>query len=548
MPVTPEQEATARAQFVKVIHEAFGYETHEEAVDLFHASQAKTKIVSCPARTSKSYAAEKDVLPDIFFHGAKVTAKGPDGSLLYPDLGTLRIWIVAPNYDLAKEFDYFWEDLIERREALGFDYKVKAQTKSPGQGNMIIHLGWGKNASGRDVDVIITVRSAANEKTLQSEEVDIAILSEAARLEEVVWSKYLSNRVGRSIWPTTPDVKAIWIYKEIQRAKENPHLKVEHFQFTPKANPTFKFDRYWVEHQKAANRVDPNADLLIPRDAMAGPTPDNGHNCFDPLVECIAMKDSGFAEQFGGQWTFHRGRVVPIRREVSKKGEPAHIIHKDRDWFKWCDIHLAFDYGYTDPAVVGFWLIGPQQVVLRRSIYERGLTPDRLVSRVKHILEVNEWTNRVTRYVGDPKKPEVCQVFRDAGLPIWDIDKKAQADRKAGHLTLMNFLATNPATGEPNLLIHSDNVEIINEFETLSYRDKMKNPDSESAFVGRDDGYDMTRYFVKSKPPVNIRSDVLRLDDTAFAKARKTVLTGRNRRRQPTVGRMGGSGLASVGL
>jgi hypothetical protein len=562
VPTSASQVAEERAHFRRLIHKTYGYETHEGVVDAFHASDATTKIVSCPARTSKSYAAEKDVLPDIFYHGAKAKARGEDGELLYPDIQTLRVWIVAPNYDLAKEFDYFWEDLIERRDALGFDYEVKKAAKSPGQGNMLIHLGWGKNAKGQDVDVIISVRSAANEKTLQSEEVDIAILSEAARLEEQVWTKYLSTRTGRSIWPTTPDTQAMWIYEEIQRAEKDPRLKIEHFQFTPRANPTFKYDRYWVEHQKAEARTRDNpegltpqqiaSDTTLPADEFSPPDMDNGHNCFDSLVECLAMKDAGFAEQFGGQWTFHRGRVVPMREKISDKGEPAHVIHEDREWFKWCDIHLAFDYGYADPAVVGFWLIGPNQVVLRKSIYERGVTPDVLAQRVKAIISDNNWGGRITRHIGDPKKPEVCQVFRDHGLPIWDMNKKAQADRKAGHFELMNFLATNPLTGEPNMLIHKDNPEIIREWRGLRYKENLRNHDgSESALSGRDDAYDMARYFVMSNPPVDKPSELIRLDRTDFSALRASINNSAlksRRRREATVGRPHSSGLAGAGL
>ena len=532
-----------RAYFRDLIHRAYGYEVHDPEVARFHASMAKTKIASSPARTSKSYAGWKDVLPDVFYHGARAQRE--------PDIETQRIWIVAPNYDLAKEFDYAWEDLVERREVLGFDYEIKKASKTPAQGNMLIHLHWGKNSHGQDVDTIITVKTAANEKTLQSEEIDIAILSEAARLPEIVWSKYLSTRVGRSVWPTTPDIEASWIYKEIERGKLNPGLKIESFQFTPKANPRYNYERYWIEHQKAELRSNPSAELTMPRDDKTVPSADNGHDCFDPLVECGAMKDSGFAEQFGGLWTFHRGRVVPIRTSVSPRGEPSHIVQTDQEWYKWCDVHVAFDYGYTDPAVAGFWLVGPQQVVLRRSIYERGLTPDDFAERVDRILSENEWKGRVTRYVGDPKKPEVCETFRRRGLPIWDMDKNAQADRKAGHLELMNFLATNPNTGEPFMMIHACNLEVIEEWSTLRYNDKVRDPTATSALIGRDDAYDMSRYFVQSHPPVDKVERVITLSGSTFEQTRRTILKTRKRRertvlRYGTTGPIGSSGL--VGL
>ena len=304
--MNPERQA-----FREAVFKLYGYKTYDAEVIRFHNSDAVTKIASSPARTSKSYAAWKDVLPDVLYHGALLPRT--------PDLETQRIWIVPPNYDLAKEFDYAYEDLVERKETLGLDYEIISAVNNRGQGNMKIVLRWGRNQSGRFVDSIIEVKSAANERQLQSEEVDIAILSEAARLHQDVWAKYLATRTGRSIWPTTPDIEAAWIYKEIERGKANPTLKIENFQFTPLANPKYNYFRYWIEHQKAELRTSPAGELTLPVDDGKPPSQDNGHNCFEPLVDCGAMKDPGFAEQFGGQWTFTRGRVVPLRTEEGQR-------------------------------------------------------------------------------------------------------------------------------------------------------------------------------------------------------------------------------------
>jgi hypothetical protein len=540
LKLTPEQDALERAAFRELIFEAFGYKIYDPAVKKFHESNAKMKIVSCPARTSKSYAGWKDVLPDVFLHLARANNEN--------DLETLLIWIVAPNYDMAKEFDYAWEDLIERREALGFDYEIRRAAKAVGQGNMVIQIHCGKNIRGQDVDVIIEVKTAANEKTLQSEEVGIAILSEAARLPSIVWTKYLSTRVGRSILPTTPDLKAKWIHDEIERGKKNPRLKIENFQFTPLANPKYQYERYWVEHQKAESRVDPVRLLTCPVDDLKPPSKKNGHDCFDEAIDCYAMKDDAFAEQFGGHWTFHRGRVVPFRTKASAKGEISHVIDYDKEWFQWCDVNLSFDYGYTDAVVVGFWMVGPSQVVLRKSIYESELTPDDVIDRVHLMIQENKWEGRVTRMIGDPKKPEVVEAFRRRGLPIWDVDKRAQADRKAGHLEFMNFLSTNPRTGEPYFMIHEDNVEIIEEWSSLTYNENVRDPYTTNAFLGADHGYDMARYFFQSHPAIKFHNKAVKLEDTDFAQLRRSITKRGRRRRQATVGQPSSSGLASVGL
>lgn len=536
--MTPEDEWATR----QLIWKLFGYTAHEPEVERFHRSTARTKIASSPARTAKSYSAWKDILPDILMHGARLV------ELKDPTVRTQIGWIVAPNYVLAKEFDYAWTDLVEKAASAGFKLHIERKVNNVSQGDMTIVINWGENpVTHEQVKDIITVKSATNINVLQSEEVDWAILSEAARLDEKVWSKFLSTRVKRSIWPTTPDNSARWIYQAICAGKANPRLKTESFQFTTRANPRYEYERYWIEHQKAEGRAGVTAEhLLCPKDDLLPPSADNGHDCFNEMVDCRAMKDNDFAEQFGGQWTFYRGRVVPIRTEQGKLGEPSHVAHYMPRYAEHAPVHIGFDYGYEDMTVVGFWLVGPQQVFLHSSIYENHLTADDVVDRVKAIIKANKWEHRVKRMIGDPKKPEVVEVFRRRGLPIYEMDKKAQADRKAGHLELMNFLAVNPKTGEPYMMFHSSNTEIIEEFGALTYKEGVKDPSATGAMIGRDDGYDMTRYFVQSHPPIETHTKVLKLEDSDFARTRRMILN--NRRRVQTVPMGGASGLARAGL
>lgn len=508
----------------QAVWKAYGYSTHEPSVDAFHRSRARTKIVSCPARTSKSYAAEKDILPDVLLVGAMLH--------LDPTTRTQRGWIVCPNFSLAKEFDYFWTDLVERRTKVGFPYKLGRHKNNPQQGDMEIVLDWGKNALGEDVQSIIQVRSATNPKSLQSEQLDWVILSEAARLEEQVWTKYLSTRFGRSVWPTTPDITAAWIFDLIRQGEENPSLGIEHFKFTGRANPEYNWPNYWTEHQRAElNQT--NVVATVPENQKATPSPTNGHDCFDDLVGCKAMADDAFAEQFGGKWVFHRGRIVPLREKVGDNGAPSHVIHHDLSWFRHAKLDVSFDYGFSDGTAIGFWLVGPKQIVLRKSIYEKGLTPDDIVSRV--LKQVRWFENQydspgmLRRLVGDPKKPEVAELFRRRGLPIWDVDKAAQTDRKAGYLELMNYLQTDPATGEPGMLVHSDNIEIIKEWRTLRRNTGVRGEDSATSFIGDDHGFDMARYFVMTGPVRHERQSLTKMD-WFEAKRRQNVKRERARR------------------
>lgn len=509
----------------------YSYEVNEQSVADFHNSLAKTKIVSCPARTSKSYAGWKDALPDAFTPGIEL-AKGLDV------VESCLIWIVAPNYDLAKEFDYAWSDLVSRKDAAGFDYKIRQKHNSPKQGNMAIVIDWGKDARGEEVLTTVEVKSAFNEKSLQSEEVDVVIMSEAARLPQVSWTKYLSTRAGRSIWPTTPDIQASWIWQLIKDGEASPELETVNFQFTGRANPKYNWERYWREHAKAESLVDGLIDTR-PENKKQPPGPENGHDCFDALTGCKAMKEDGFAEQFGGKWVFHRGRVVPLREQVSDAGAPAHVIDYDPAWMPHAFWSVACDYGYEDNAVAGFWAAGPggKQHILRKCVYDSHLTQERFVEMTLDVWsDLRKLFDIAAQYphrmVGDPKKPEVEALMREKGLPIWNVDKKAQASRHAGHQQLMSFLATDPATGEPGMLVHTDCAPIIKEWRMLRRNDKVRDEGSPTSLIGRDDGYDMARYYVMSKP--GEAANVVSFD--SFAAARRQLLRERARRpKQVTV-------------
>ena len=550
--LTDEVIAALRSQ----VWELHGYQTHEPEVDRFHSSNAPIKIVSSPARTAKSYSGAYDVLPDIIIHGMAygMAMAGELKGDWIPE--TFRGWIVCPNYDLAKEFDYLYRELVERHGKLGpvggfeWPYKIDRAKRNPNQGDMEIVLSWGENQRGEQVESIIEVRTSANEKSLQSEELDWTILSEAAELDESVWSTYMATRATRAILPTTPKVGAGWLLDMIEQSEDHPELGIDAFSFTVRANPKYKCERFWKAHAKAELSV-AGEITTIPIDETKPPSQDNGHDCFDEVTGCQAAKDDGFAEQFLGHWTLKEGRVVPLRERVGPQGQPSHVINFDPKWTYHADLDVAVDYGFSDGTVLGFWLGGPQQVLLRRSIYEKGLTPDDIVDRVQ---EEKRWFERhykrefdFRRVIGDPKKPEVAELFSRHGLRVWNIDKKLQADRQAGHLEFMNMLQTDPATGEPSLLVHADNSAVINEWKSLRWNTKVRSETQPTALIGADHAYDMTRYYVNTRPFGLAKIIKINSNENWIELQRARVLEDRRRSARATVasayatpGRVGG--------
>lgn len=512
-----------RARLRDALFQAVDYHIHSDEVRRFHESNARIKIVSSPARTSKSYAGWKDVLPDVF----EPVYRLQKGLPVEPWL----CWIVAPNYDLAKEFQYAYEDLVLKLPAKGFDYEIKRKAANAKQGDMQIVLLFGTRPDGVEITCTIEVKTAANIQSIQSEEVNVGILSEAARLPAETWSKYMATRTTRAIWPTTPSVEAYWIFDTIQRGLTHPELRIENFEFTPHANPSYRWDRFWTEHANAESRVSGHIQT-IPVDPDSPCSLENGHDCFDELIDCVAMRDDAFAEQFGGRWTLFKGRVVPIRERESPTGAPAHVIDWDPDWRSFATVHVACDYGYEDNAVAGIFLIGPDgQIVLRRCVYENHLTAERFIDRIEEEMAILAQTlelpsKRAHRYVGDPKKPEVESILRDRGLPVWNGNKKRMADRHAGHLLVMELLATEIRTGMPRLLVHTDCQAIINEWRSLRRSQSVRNEGAPNSLVGADDGYDMLRYFASSEPTAGSNPYGV----SEFEKARQLVMREQRKR------------------
>jgi hypothetical protein len=419
--------------------------------------------------------------------------KGDDGKV-YPLKGTLG-WIVAVDYRTAKEWDYIWSILVDNRKKYGFGYTIEKAVNNPGQGTMIIIINWGMSPDGEVVRSIVECKSATNERSLQGEEVDWCIMSEAAEHDERIYNRFLSTRCRKLSLPTTPKIKAEWIHQLIEIGRQNPELSIESFNFTPRANPTYDWERFWIEHAKAESRV-----------GLREFTEAGAHDCFNPAVDCQARKDPAFAEQFLGSWTYESDRVLPFRWEDLRDGRTPHVLHEVPDWLSDCRYAVSTDWGYRDPASAGFWAIGPDDTVVRcAEIYQSKLPPEDFVRRIEAKREQLGWN--VSYYVGDPKKPEVAAIMRQRGLPVFIANKKKMADRAAGHLVFVDYLADDPAIGRPKLFVLSERCgepygcpSTIKEWKFLRVRGLTGNEFSTGAFLGNDHAYDDTRYFLMTNP------------------------------------------------
>lgn len=487
-----------------------GYKVYTPEVLKMHRSNARLKIISAPARTSKSYSGAYDALADCF----PTFLKDKDGKM-WPFPGEKRIWIVAPNYSLAKEFDYLKSVLVDQRNKLGLVfYEIESLRTNADQGQLKIVMNFGKSWDETPVRTFIEVKSATNMQSIQADQADVVIMSEAADQDEVVWDKYISTRYGRAILPTTPKIKAEWLRKLINQGLDRPELKIETFWYDGRCNPTYDWERYWIEHAKAESRQSCPERYEVDFKALdlgSPPTNENGHDCFGKPDLCWAFKDPHFAEQYMGRWTHAEGRVLPFRTEDG--GSVSHVLQTLPSWVELGRHYLSMDYGFDDESAVCWFSVGPDgTVVLYDSIYETGLTPADLARAVNgRQADVSYWKDNfgwerppdLSFVAGDPKKPEVRQEFKRVGLNVISVDKKRQSSRELGFNVFRDYLSDDPRIGRPKFYIYEKTCKaIIDECRLL-----MRKPDSKDEYstVGKDHGVDAIRYMLTVLPKGDIK-------------------------------------------
>lgn len=447
-PETVTLRQIRKAQWINhklLAFRGMGYQWHSPEVSQFHESDARVRIVSAPARGSKSYSCAADftvmVLPT-------------------EPLTSTNTALVGIDYSTLKEFEYMRDWLCESQELVqAAGGKVTTNQFTPKQGALEIEVKWpGRDASGRQARALIRGLSASNERGLQGEEWTHVCLSEAAEHDARIWTKYMQTRAWRAVFPTTPKPYASWIRDMIRQGEREPSLRIEHFNFPRQANPTYDEERYQIAKRQAAMR------------APSGKAED------DPY----------FAEQFLGRWVWYTGSVLPFSR-------PRHVIDPEIIELENCRIFVSMDLGYDHPSAALFWAVLPSGIyVIFDEIHERRLDSYKLIDKIIEKLDTRGLT--ADYFTGDPQRPETQLWLQRCGLPIITMNKKMQRDRAVGHRRLVDALTEGPMDGYPGLYVTSNCVNTIQEWEDLRYREGTRDEDGKGAFHGLDDCYDSARY------------------------------------------------------
>lgn len=264
-----------------------GYTPHSENQWSFHASNARFKVSASGRRYGKSRSAAAEVGPYMF---------EPDR----PGIG----WIVALSYDTADEFQYLYDDIVL---SMGLGGKIK-KANNPRTGEMYLEMPWGDKC---------VVKSIKNSDNLVGKGLKWVILSEAAKMPQKIWKKFirpaLADHRGPCIFPSTPE-GFNW-FKELHDDGKNPEKK----------------DWQSWNFPSWENRV-------------VYPLGFEDPEIQDQMLSTRPEEDPWFWQEIGAQFQSVAGRIY------GEFSEEHHIVDNYVYNPAW-ENYMAFDWGFSNPMV-----------------------------------------------------------------------------------------------------------------------------------------------------------------------------------------------------
>jgi hypothetical protein len=403
--------------------------------DRVNGSNARFKIIRAARRIGKSFMAAKDVLPDI----------------LMPNT---RGWIVGPSYELAeKEFRYILDFLNQCHKKLGLP-KPEVARSNYKAGDLYIKTPWGSEVIGKSAD-----RPLA----LVGEENDWILLSEAAQHSGDTWFRYLrptlSTRLGRALFPTTPDIAGQWLYKLENESRAWPEWET----FTCPAWECPHYDKREIETAR------------------------------------LELSDAAFREQYGGEWTFYEGRVFKPYDETIHVIEPFKIPN---GW-RW---RAGVDYGGTRDATAVEWFVeSPDHDIYFVDEYYAADRPTELHTEIVRSKELGRPTPvRISDH--HALGVQLARDWAKFGVPSVNcpVDRKTRRDRFLAMLELRENRrpyhvaeASLPAGNYPRLFIFRGKCpNLEREIQYLAWKDTTRKEGTYGDTVGDDHAIDAAEYGV----------------------------------------------------
>jgi len=348
-----------------------------------HESPARHRVNVAGRRTGKSVSGGRELMPWCLAARA-----------MKPTLDSIGVraeyWIVGPNYtDSEKEFRVFYNDC--RRKGMPFD---KPGTYYDPKGNMSVSLWEGT--------FILHAKSGAHPESLVGEGLHGVIMSEAAKLKESVWQRFirptLADFVGESVWNTTPEGKN-WFY-DIYKAGQ------------PGGDPEWASWRHpsWVNTHVFRQRTT-REDVAVMKEVLERSDYDPEELLrlhVDPEIVAMArdLTPESFAQEVEASFSEHVGRVFKAWDEEYHVADLPH----NPDW----PLYIATDYGYTDPNVALFIQPGPHgQCHVIAEYYRTHRTDSEFADDVLKDPRLNNLLRFAKGLYPDPADPGATRTLED---------------------------------------------------------------------------------------------------------------------------------------
>ena len=276
-----------------------------------------------------------------------------------------EFWIVGPEYsDAEKEFRVLWNEVS----------KLEMPLDRPGSYNDVIggsmHISlWGGRFQ-------VHAKSAKHPETLVGEGLHGAVLAEAAKLKERVWTKYvrptLNDFGGWAKLTSTPEGKN-WFYERWQAGQDPNNPAWKSWRMPSWSNP------YVYKHSTTdegiialREKLERGEVILTPENCIAlGVDPEIGQLVSD-------LSQPMFNQEIGALFTEFVGRVFQDFDEETHVGN----LKFNPEW----KTYACCDYGFTNPSVWLLLQIDPfgEKINILAEVYERGLTIDEFADRIIH--------------------------------------------------------------------------------------------------------------------------------------------------------------------
>lgn len=341
-----------------IVYDQLGYEPHS-AQEKVLASPARNRVVAAGRRFGKSDIGGHELVPEALLTYGMQDALRAEGK-------RREFWIVGPEYsDSEKEFRVCYNNLS--RLEVPFD-----------------HPGTYNNPHGSDLHISLWKgafqvhgMSAKYPETLVGEGLRGVILSEAAKLKEVVWNKFirptLADYDGWSLMTSTPEGKN-WFYDRWRVGQDPKRPDWASWRFPAWRNPyVYKTPTFDDDVQRLQDLMEHNREGLSVYEYVEK----YGLVIDDEIISSIGdLTEASFNQEMAADFTEFVGRVF------KRFDEERHVtdLHYEPTW----DTVAAVDYGFTNPNVWLLVQVGPWgQVNVLDELYEPELTAAEFANQIR---------------------------------------------------------------------------------------------------------------------------------------------------------------------